>query len=212
MNLMLDKDMDYFIFTGSSFFQHINNDSEQPDYPALYHEFSENLFRHCTACGDYHQLLLTLIYTEIELQALYEHRLSHDEGERKEYAHKAILLVRHTLELLEKQVPPLTSPCENRKEETPPTPALHWTGNAVDLVEIIYGLDEMGCINNGDIPLGELAAFFYTLLGVESKECYRFYTDIKHRKNESRTYFIDKMQERLNERMRRDDEKEVQRR
>ena len=33
-----------------------------------------------------------------------------------------------------------------------------------------------------------------------------FYTDIKRRKNESRTYFLDRMQEKLNERMLRDDE------
>lgn len=204
--------MDYFIFTGSDFFRHIANPAEQSDYHALYHEFSEAVFRHCTDHPDYCELSLALVYTEIELQALCEYRLSHGEGERKEYAHKAILLVRHILELLKKQVPPLKSTCENRKEETSPAPALRWTGNAVDLAEIIYGLDEMGCINNGDIPLGELASFFYTLLGVESKECYRFYTDIKHRKNESRTYFIDRMQERLNERMRRDDEKEAQRR
>ena len=38
------------------------------------------------------------------------------------------------------------------------------------------------------------------------KDCYRFYTDIKRRKNESRTYFLDRMQEKLNERMLRDDE------
>lgn len=204
--------MDYFIFTGSIFFQYISKESELCDYRTLYHEFSEMLFRHCTTSKDYPQLMLTLIYTEIELQALYEHRLSHDAGERKEYAHKAILLVRQTLDLLKKQVPPLTStPSASSGKTTYPT-TFRWTGNTIDLIEIIYGLDEMGCINNGDIPIGELASFFYDLLGVEAKECYRFYTDIKHRKNESRTYFLDKMQERLNERMRRDDEREMQRR
>ena len=203
--------MDYFVFTGSSFFQHIIQPVQTCDYEALYNEFSETVFRHCITGGNPYQSLLALIYTEIELQDLYEHRLSHDADEQRTYAYKALLLVRHTLELLKAQVPPLTSICENREEEIPPTPALHWTGNAVDLVEIIYGIDEMKCINNGDMPLGELATFFYTLLGVESKECYRFYTDIKHRKNESRTYFLDKMQERLNERMQRDDEKEKQR-
>ena len=203
--------MDYFIFTGSTFFQHISNDAECTDLNTSYHEFSQTVFHHCMECGNYRELLLTLAYTEIELQTLYEYRLSRDTGERKEYAHKAVLLIRQTLELLKNQVPPLTSTCENPKEEITSTPALHWTGNAVDLVEIIYGIDEMKCINNGDMPLGELAAFFYTLLGVESKECYRFYTDIKHRKNESRTYFLDKMQGKLNERMQRDDEKEIMR-
>ena len=44
------------------------------------------------------------------------------------------------------------------------------------------------------------------------KDCYRFYIDIKRRKNESRTYFLDRMQEKLNERMLRDEEMERMRR
>ena len=53
---------------------------------------------------------------------------------------------------------------------------------------------------------------FYKIFGVESKDCYRFYIDIKRRKNESRTYFLDKMQEKLNEKMLRDEEMERMRR
>ena len=89
---------------------------------------------------------------------------------------------------------------------------LQWTGNAIDLVELIYGIDEMGCINNGTMPLKQLAPLLYKIFGVESKDCYRFYTDIKRRKNESRTYFLDRMQEKLNERMLRDDELDRMRR
>ena len=85
---------------------------------------------------------------------------------------------------------------------------LQWTGNAIDLVELIYGIDEMGCINNGNMPLKQLAPLLYKIFGVDSKDCYRFYTDIKRRKNESRTYFLDRMQEKLNERMLRDEELE----
>lgn len=205
--LNFPNDMDYFILTGSTFFQYISRETGTCDCRTLYNEFSETVFSHCTTSKDHTGLMLTLIYTEIELQALYEHRLSPDAGERREYAHKAMQLVRRTLELLKRQVPPLLS-ADDKPSETLPARTLRWTGSTVDLIEIIYGLDEMGCINNGDVPIGELAAFFYELLGVEAKACYRFYTDIKHRKNDSRTYFLDKMQERLNERMRRDDEKE----
>lgn len=41
----------------------------------------------------------------------------------------------------------------------------------------------MGCINNGEIPLKQLAPILYSFFGVETKDCYRFYTDIKRRKN-----------------------------
>jgi len=76
------------------------------------------------------------------------------------------------------------------------------------IVGVVYGIDEMGCINNGNMPLKQLAPLLYKIFGVESKDCYRFYTDIKRRKNESRTYFLDRMQEKLNEKMLRDEEME----
>lgn len=204
--------MDYFVFTGSAFFQHISQPVTSCNYEALYNEFSETVFKHCCSCNNQHPILLALIYTKIELQSLCEHRLSRDADERRSYAQKALLLVRYTLDVLKKQVPSRSTSTILSPEENIPARTLRWTGNAVDLVEILYGLDEMRCINNGDIPIGELATFFYDLLGVESKSCYRFFTDIKNRKNENRTYFLDKMQERLNERMRRDDEREMQRR
>ena len=75
-------------------------------------------------------------------------------------------------------------------------PPIRWTGKASDLVEILYGIDELGCINDGETPLKEVAAYFYKMLGVNAKECYHIYADMKMRKNESRTYFLDKMQER----------------
>lgn len=35
----------------------------------------------------------------------------------------------------------------------------NWTGSATELVEMVYGLHEMGAINNGETPIHELAAF-----------------------------------------------------
>ena len=86
-----------------------------------------------------------------------------------------------------------------------------WTGSTIELVEMVYALDEMKSINNGEAPIHELAAFVGTLLGVDIRDCYSAYTDMKRRKNESRTYFLDKMQERLNKRMDKDDDKEKRR-
>lgn len=79
-------------------------------------------------------------------------------------------------------------------------------------MEILYGIDELGCINNGEASLKDIAAYFYEILGVVAKDCYRVYADIKLRKNESRTYFLDRMQESVNQRMRMDEERERMRR
>lgn len=40
---------------------------------------------------------------------------------------------------------------------------------------------------------------------IKDRHCYGAYLDMKRRKNESRTYFLDKLCERLNLRMKRDD-------
>lgn len=86
-----------------------------------------------------------------------------------------------------------------------------WTGSVVELVELIYALDCVKCINNGESPITELATFFGMLFGVDLRECYGTYTDIKRRKNENRTYFLDKMSKELNKRMERDDDREKKR-
>ena len=86
-----------------------------------------------------------------------------------------------------------------------------WTGSVVELVELIYALDSVKCVNNGEVPITELATFLGTLFGVDLRECYGTYTDMKRRKNENRTYFLDKMSKELNKRMERDDDKEKKR-
>ena len=97
-------------------------------------------------------------------------------------------------------------------EKTDKALPICWTGNAVDLVEMVYGICVMGSVNDGEVKFKELAQAMYQFFGVKAKDCYRFYTDIRRRKNYSRTYFLDKMQEKLNDKMRRDDELERMRR
>lgn len=86
-----------------------------------------------------------------------------------------------------------------------------WTGSTIELVELVYALDEMKSINNGEAPIHELAAFMGILFEIDVRDCYSTYTDMKRRKNKSRTYFLDKMQEKLNKRMEQDDERERKR-
>lgn len=198
--------MNHTILTDTEFFDRINS-SEYKELPSAYNEFVARVIEHCHSTTDMKHTVVALMYAEIELQF---HQVK-DDGEMSVYIQKALAFVkkmqRH-LSAIATQVPPL-NPSTNEKNNTP---ALQWTGNAIDLVEMIYGISEMGCINNGNIQLNELAPVLYAFFGVNSKDCYRFYTDIKRRKNDSRTYFLDKMQVKLNEKMRRDDELERMRR
>ena len=160
--------MNHTILTDTEFFDRINS-SEYKELPSAYNEFVARVIEHCHSTTDMKHTAVALMYAEIELQF---HQVK-DDGEMSVYIQKALAFVkkmqRH-LSAIATQVPPL-NPSTNEKNNTP---ALQWTGNAIDLVEMIYGISEMGCINNGNIQLNELAPVLYAFFGVNSKDCYRF--------------------------------------
>lgn len=201
--------MDYHTLTESDFFRFVSQNTEAADIRAAYDEFSQTIFRSYVEAGNPHRLLFALIYAEVELQSLHD-TLSGGKDGAAAYLKKALALVRRMLENLQAQVPPLSAA---QKSDNQPPP-FRWTGTLIELVELIYGLQEIGCINDGEASINELTGYLGKLLGVEIKDilCYNTYANIKHRKNESRTYFLDKMRERLNLRMQRNDAKEQARR
>ena len=181
-----------------------------------YTAFATQVIELCIGSPDTNRTIIALAYIEIELQHHPVRNLPEEKKEIANYVSKALSFVRKMQKFLATpQVPPLTSNIQptivpSAKSET--QKSLQWTGNTLDLVELIYGLSEMGCIDNGETPLKVLAPALYEFFGLDTKECYRYYSAIKLRKNPSRTYFIDKMQKKLNEKIRRDEELERMRR
>lgn len=198
--------MNHTILTNTEFFQRITG-NECQGLSSAYNSFVAKVIEHCHTGSDMKHIAVALMYAEIELQF---HQVS-DDGEMSVYIRKALAFVkkmqRH-LSAVATQVPPLNP--SNHKPES----AYRWTGSLVELVEIIYALDEMRCINDGENAINELTTFFGNLFGLEIKDniCYNAYADMKRRKNDSRTYFLDKLSQRLNLRMQRDDERERLRR
>lgn len=200
--------MNFLILTETEFFRLVNTDSDCRKLNAAYREFINQVFTFCcSASCDVRQLVGTLVYTEIELSYLHDNLVPHGD-DRACHARKAVSFIRRMLKHVQTQVPPLSTP----KSDIHTTP-FRWTGSLVELIEIIYALDEMGCINDGESAINELTAYFGRLFGLEIKEshCYNAYSDMKRRKSESRTYFLDKLRERLNLRMQRDDAREQMR-
>ncbi|MFS2574297.1 RteC domain-containing protein [Bacteroides thetaiotaomicron] len=205
--------MNYFLLAETEFFRLIN-EAGDCNMETAYTAFASQVIELCSDSTDITHTIIALAYIEIELQHHPVRNLPEEKKEIANYVSKALSFVRKMQKFIAApQVPPLipiqTSTYNTNENTASP---LQWTGNAIDLVELIYGINEMGCINNGNMPLKQLAPLLYKIFGVESKDCYRFYIDIKRRKNESRTYFLDKMQEKLNEKMLRDEEMERMRR
>lgn len=180
-----------------------------------YHIFIGRVIDLSRQAHEQHEAMHSLVFAETELQY---HPLLHLGTE-----HIPCMYVKKALSFIRKMVQHAKSGISNMlsapvatnaigKEKSNEVTPIRWTGKASDLVELIYGIDELGCVNDGEIPLKEVAAYFYKMLGVNAKECYHIYADMKMRKNESRTYFLDRMQERVNRRMEQDEERERMRR
>lgn len=201
--------MDYFILTDTEFFRQITADKDECKIKSAYCDFIKIVFDLCTGSVSKYELLFAMTYTETELQSLCETcRLNLDRNKESDlcflYTRKALSFIRHTLKHMQTQMPPLST-TDNINQ---PVTIYQWTGSTVELVELIYGLIEMRSIHNGETPITELASFISSQFGIEIRDCYSAYVDMKRRKNDSRTYYLDKMRERLNRRMHLDDERE----
>lgn len=205
--------MDYFILADTDFFRLINNDGDSGNLNEAYEGFVQTIIELCRTDAGVFTVAIALAYAENELQHHHTQYTSANGGHVTLFVRKALAFVRKVQKHISTnrfaQVPPLSNSLHTPKETiTATSPALQWTGSTLDLVELIYGLSEMGCINNGETPLKELSATLYELFGLKTKECYRYYSAIKLRKNTSRTYFLDKMLTKLNEKIRHDEELE----
>lgn len=209
--------MEYNILVDTEFFSLLNADKVNNDCNALensYREFIKVVVELCST--NVKQAVFALSYAETELD--FHLSMPHVKdylGTVGLYVRKAIAFVRRMQEHVAAtyHLHLNTSTSETSPPATSePKPLVKWTGNAVDLVEMVYGICVMGSVNDGDVKFKDLAQAMYQFFGIKAKDCYRFYTDIRRRKNHSRTYFLAKMQEKLNDKMRKDDELERMRR
>ena len=207
----MEKVMNYLILAETEFFALIN-ESGNGCLETAYGGFIKAVISLCHENANHSSTAVALAYTENELQHHHTLHSATTGCHRSLYVRKALSFVRKMQRHLAAnhvQVPPLSHPSHAPKETTAvTTPDLQWTGSTLDLVELIYGLSEMGCINNGETPLKVMASVLYEFFGLKTKECYRYYSAIKQRKNESRTYFLDRMLAKLNEKIRQDEELE----
>lgn len=152
--------MNYLILAETEFFAMIN-EADSGCLKTAYGGFISSVISLCHECADRNQAAITLAYTENELQ--YHNTLYTAAGKSMTdlYVRKALAFVRKMQKFLAApQVPPLTSnihPTVIPTAKSKTQKSLQWTGNTLDLVELVYGLSEMGCIDNGETPLKVLA-------------------------------------------------------
>jgi hypothetical protein len=87
--------------------------------------------------------------------------------------------------------------CKSEKN----SPALQWTGDIVEWVELLYGLYLTKKINHGNITLKKLFREMGEIFDFDVKEFAVYFMNIKGRTDANRTKFTDEMKNALLERM-----------
>ncbi|MFD0991137.1 RteC domain-containing protein [Mariniflexile jejuense] len=85
------------------------------------------------------------------------------------------------------------------------TSKLFWTGNNIDLVELIYALHSSGAINSGTADIKEIASMFEQLFNKDLGNYYHTFIEIRGRKS-NKTKFMEQLIEGLNRRFDKADE------
>lgn len=87
--------------------------------------------------------------------------------------------------------------------------SLSWTGDAINLVEVAYGIWLTGQLNNGDATISEIIFWMERKFKLKIGRAYRRWTEISKRKLISPTKYLDQMKERINKRI--EDEHDLKR-
>lgn len=128
------------------------------------------------------------------------------------YLHKALLFLDSALEWLrlrETNPKPDTNAIERAKTEVGFNP--EWTADIINLIEISMSLHESGAINHGKISITAVIQLFFTLFGLKPGNFFSSYGVMRTRAG-SRTSFHDELKEALENKMDKDDEKDIRNR
>lgn len=175
--------MNYLILTDTDFFRQINNNDNR-NLRAVYNGFVKQVIELCYGSTNPQESFLAMTCAEIELQILYEHRLWHDEGEKKEYVHKAMLLVHHILELLKEHTPSQMHIPPFRSGKGMASP-LYWHGSLINLMELISSLDYSELVTDEHgrrFSFAGIVSAFEKLFNVSIPKPYDLRADLSRRK------------------------------
>jgi hypothetical protein len=103
----------------------------------------------------------------------------------------------------------LESPVSTQLHHTDPKLKLKWTGDAINLVELAYGIWLTGQFNNGNSTITEIVRWLEDRLQINIGRAYRRWTEISQRKFLSRTKYLDQMKNAIEKRI--DEENAIKR-
>ena len=129
----------------------------------------------------------------------------------KKFYKKALEIADTQLKLVEIKI--RVSFKNQSEEEEPPNKInskIKWTGSIYELVELGYAILATKSVNNGEVDIKELMEFLCSFFDFEIKNFYRAYTTIRQRAGD-RTIYLNRMKEKLMEKMEEADNRKLKR-
>ena len=147
--------MKYDILTDTAFFKAVQN-GNLDEATARYGEFIERVVDVCSCTDRKPMAFATLSYTEVELSTV-----SSGNPQASPMIEKVLSFIHNMQKMVEDM------PSSELKTAKTSGPSLKWTGGVANLVELVYGLVEMGCVNDGDVTIGNLGNQVFGLFGLD---------------------------------------------
>ena len=194
--------MTYSILTETAFF-HAAQNKDTDGMTASYDEFIGKVIEVCGRNTDKTAAFATLLYTEIELKHIVE----------SEFVAKALEFITEMQKMVERKpiessIGSLPVGAENIDDEP-----LNWTDGPTNLVELAYGLMELGCFNDGKATVEKVGNKLFKAFGLDPIVYTRTYINIKNRNSKDgyRTYFLTKLRNAMEQRIDNDVRKSLRR-
>lgn len=141
--------MEHLILTETDFFRLIDNPGST-GLGTAYNEFTTTVVYLCKERESACRTVFALSYAETELQ--YHDAMQETDSSRSMYVRKALSFVRKMLKYYQVRLHRggAFDGGEKTNQRQDEAAAMQWTGSTAELVELIYGLDEMKLINGGE--------------------------------------------------------------
>ena len=194
--------MTYSILTDTDFFRAVQNGNTD-GIDASYGEFIGKVIEVCSRTNDRTIAFATLLYTEIELKRMGNN----------EVVAKALEFITEMQKMVERTTVVSSVRTSSSETGTADDEPLSWTEGSTSLVELAYGLMELGCFNNGKVTVEKIGNKLFKAFGMDPIVYTRTYINIKNRNSKDgyRTYFLTKLRNAMEQRIDNDVRKSLRR-
>ena len=168
-----------------------------------FEEFTDSVFAESESIFNLTAFYNQLCYAQIELLSRQNiESVNHKKEQTPIQNHyfKALLLIDTQLKLVGWKIKNNNNNQSGQEKTNRVKSKIKWTGTTYELVELGYAILATKSVNNGEVDIKELMQFLCSVFDFDIKNFYHAYSTIRHRAGD-RTIYLDKLKEKLMDKM-----------